>query len=539
MSHGVEKDMLTPLARREHGTLSPSNRPIVLADEGPRGGRAVAYCALAAMRGIHVDMPVAEAKSLVPDLTIAHYEPAADRRALEQLAEACEQFSPCVALEEGAAPESLLMDISNLEHLWGSEAGLAARVEAFFAKRGWRVRVAVGETVGVAWGWAHFGEENNCKMQNEKRKLQNEEMLTKDKKADSSRSSFVIRHSLLPIEALRIPADTAALLRELGIEAVGQLLALPREDLSSRFGEALLRRIDQWTGAAVEVLVPHRAAAALAVDCELEYPTGDRTVLAHVLSQLVEQLARQLAARDQGAVLLVCELGCASGHTVQLSIGLFEPSASAPQLMELVGLHLETVKLVDEVARVTIRAATVGRLGERQGELFADGWPRNPHPLALLVNRLSSRLGNEQVLRAELRASPLPERAVRWVAMTDKSRVKSRESRARKKLRGSTPALDSRLSALDPPPRPLLLYPEPRAIEVTCIAPHGPPQLMWFEKRRERIERYWGPERVETLWWCGVSVRRDYYRVAMESGAQLWIFRQLGEGSWFLHGVFA
>ena len=65
-----------------------------------------------------------------------------------------------------------------------------------------------------------------------------------------------------------------------------------------------------------------------------------------------------------------------------LRIGLLQPSASARQLMELVDLHLETVTLADEVDRVEIRAAVVGRLGERQGELFADRWPSDPHQLA-------------------------------------------------------------------------------------------------------------------------------------------------------------
>ena len=36
-----------------------------------------------------------------------------------------------------------------------------------------------------------------------------------------------------------------------------------------------------------------------------------------------------------------------------------------------------------------------------------------------------------------------------------------------------------------------------------------------------------GPERIETLWWRGPSVRRDYYRVATESGRHLWMFRRL------------
>ena len=89
------------------------------------------------------------------------------------------------------------------------------------------------------------------------------------------------------------------------------------------------------------------------------------------------------------------------------------------------------------------------------------------------------------------------------------------------------------------PPRPVLLQPQPQALEVVCIAPDGPPQFVWFEGRRERIVHCAGPERIETLWWRGRSVRRDYYRVATEAGNHLWIFRRRADARWFLHGTFA
>jgi protein ImuB len=294
-----------------------------------------------------------------------------------------------------------------------------------------------------------------------------------------------------------------------------------------------LLRLDQLTGAAPEVLVPHRDPAALEVGVSLEHPVSDRALLAQVLYQLVGQLAGTLAARDQGAVLLVCELKYVDGQSQLLRIGLVEPTAIARQLMELVGLHLETVVLADEVAHVELRAAVVGRLGERQGELFVDRWPTDPHQLAVLVNRLSSRLGYEQVVRPQLGASPVPERAVRYESSVGKSRVKRRGSRAR------TPALDTQPSTLDSPARPLLLYPEPQAIEVTSVAPEGPPQFVWTAGQRERIAAHWGPERIETLWWRGPTLRRDYYRIVTEAGSQQWIFCRLSDGQWFLHGIFA
>jgi protein ImuB len=477
-------------------------------------------------------MPLAEAQALARELATAPHDQSANRQALEKLAEACERFAPCVALEEGDEPECLLMDISNLEHLWGSEANLAAHVENFFTRPGYHVRLAVANTVGLAWALAHFGiAECGVRI------------------ADYSQQSEIRNPKSeieLPVEALRIPDDTASLLRELGIQTVGQLQALPREDLTSRFGEQLLRRLDQLTGAVREVIEPHRALAALEVCHSLDEPTADRAVLRHVLDQLVKRLARRLAARDEGAVLLFCLLHSPGGtlgvrdgrgkNAQTMRIGLAEPSANAWQLLELIDLHLGTVTLSDEVNRVEIRVAVTGRLGERQRELFTDRWPTDPHQLALLVNRLSSRVGYERVLRPELRASPVPERAVRWVLMTqcregERGRKGEKETKSR--------PFSSNLPLSPSPCLPLLLHPQLHPLEVVCIAPDGPPQFVWLDHHREQIMHCVGPERIETLWWRGPSVRRDYYRVATESGSHLWIFRRLTDARWFLHGEFA
>jgi protein ImuB len=202
--------------------------------------------------------------------------------------------------------------------------------------------------------------------------------------------------------------------------------------------------------------------------------------------------------------------------------------------MELIGLHLETVVLTEEVVQVEIHAAIVGRLGERQHELFADQWPSAPHQLAVLINRLSSRLGSGQVVRPQLQASPLPERTFRYLPATEKKRRARSEGRGRKKTNPQSEIHNPQLSV-----RPLLLYPEPRLVEVTGIAPDSLPQCIWLDNRRERITQHWGPERIETLWWYGPTVRRDYYRVATESAGHWWIFRELIEGRWFLHGIFA
>lgn len=54
-----------------------------------------------------------------------------------------------------------------------------------------------------------------------------------------------------------------------------------------------------------------------------------------------------------------------------------------------------------------------------------------------------------------------------------------------------------------------------------------------------RVVRYWGPERIESNWWRGPSIRRDYYRIETDSSQWLWVFRLLSENRWMLHGWFS
>lgn len=48
-----------------------------------------------------------------------------------------------------------------------------------------------------------------------------------------------------------------------------------------------------------------------------------------------------------------------------------------------------------------------------------------------------------------------------------------------------------------------------------------------------------GPERIETHWWSGKHIRRDYYIASNQQGMMLWVYRDIGKRSWFLQGLFA
>jgi protein ImuB len=48
-----------------------------------------------------------------------------------------------------------------------------------------------------------------------------------------------------------------------------------------------------------------------------------------------------------------------------------------------------------------------------------------------------------------------------------------------------------------------------------------------------------GPERIESGWWDGKGVARDYYIARRAQGARWWVFQERNTQAWYLHGVFA
>ena len=98
------------------------------------------------------------------------------------------------------------------------------------------------------------------------------------------------------------------LLDELGLTRIGQLEALPREELSSRFGPALLRRLDQAFGRLDEPVPACRFAPQFAARWSAEWPTARRETIDAAVEHLVGRVATMLKHCGQGALRLECRL---------------------------------------------------------------------------------------------------------------------------------------------------------------------------------------------------------------------------------------
>jgi protein ImuB len=196
---------------------------------------------------------------------------------------------------------------------------------------------------------------------------------------------------------------------------------------------------------------------------------------------------------------------------LRLHAGLYEASASANHLRELVQMQLERIELPGPLTAIRLTVLLSARLLARQRKLFGDDQDRR-RQLAAFIDRTSCRV---PLSRAVLVADAQPEHAVRYEPFIDRGRP----------AKGKLPKI---------PYRPLLLEAQPVLVE-TIGAVQGPPMQFRFRGRQHRTLRSWGPERIQTGWWRGRYIRRDYYRVET-AGGRYWLFK--AGGKWFLHGIF-
>jgi protein ImuB len=200
--------------------------------------------------------------------------------------------------------------------------------------------------------------------------------------------------------------------------------------------------------------------------------------------------------------------------------------ADVARLTELLGERLSALTLPEPVRSCEIRSGlpVLRVLASnplwQPGEYGGSGGPEAPE----LIERLRARLGHEAVYGLQMLAGHRPENT--W---------SMREPAA---VNGSRAANDSGSLAKPVPPAP----PPWPAFRRPLWLLHAPQQLDEVDgvpRRRGSLRFFGDVERIETGWWDGGDIGRDYYTVFDIYGIQLWIFRERAEPHrWFLHGVF-
>ncbi|MFP6694708.1 MAG: DNA polymerase Y family protein, partial [Pirellulales bacterium] len=376
------------------------DQAVVLHNAARRGQHVVACSHAARERGVCEGMSVAEVNALVRGgFHLEPHDPLADRQALEKLAGWCHRYSPCAGCEGADRPETLLLDVTGVAPLFGSERALVDQIAKGLQRLGLLVQLALADSIGAAWAVSHYGFPNP--------------FVAETNIVDCGGSREALRP--LPLAALRLPVAMVETLGRLGLRQIGEMLLIPRVELQVRFGTLLLEQIDQALGAMTEVIRPVQPSPNFTAKWLLEPPVERRDAIGTVIGRLIGQLTQRLADRGEGALQLQCQLDCRPAAATSFEVGLFRPTADPQRLLELVNMQMERIRLPDPVGAVLIQVTRYARLECRQQEFFdREGSHENDSPeVAALVERLTSRLGRTRVVHCQLQSDAQPEVAYR------------------------------------------------------------------------------------------------------------------------------
>ena len=442
-----------------------------------------------------------------------------------RLADDIEEFSPLIGWVGTGESASLCFDVGPTAHGFGGEAALVQRLRSWTEHRRLLGTAALADTLGAAWGVAHYG-------------FGDEPAAWRCRLVPPGRQAAAL--ATLSVAALRLSPGTMALLQELGLSHIGPLLPLPREALAERFPSELLLRIDQALGKVPELFTAHRPPPLWEAKLAWEGSVTNAEPLVAAWHHLLPRLLTPLCQRGRGIARLLAEQSGESHTLRRFVVGLLRPTLDADHLLGLLQLRLETERLREPIVGTRLVVLEEAPLTVQQQVLFADvAPPVESQAWATLVERLSGRLGHEAVVRVRARADHQPERAwqaVPWMQSRETNGpAKASPLRKKSASRKAAAAESAPSHAL---PRPTLLLPRPQPIRVFAVAPQGHPHRFESGGREQQVVESWGPERLETGWWRGPSLRRDYFRVLIADGRRCWLFRELRTGRWFLHGWF-
>jgi protein ImuB len=426
------------------------------------------------------------------------------------------------------------VEITGSAHLWGGEGALAADLAARLQRRCIAARIAIADALGAAWATARFAETGK------------DTVILPPK---DCRTALVP----LPVEALRLDPATAQGLRRVGLKRVGDLYAMPRDALVRRFGEMVARRLDQALDNLPEPLSPLAEKPTRRVRLSFAEPIADPADLLLAAERLIADLVPRLAREGTGARRLDLDFYRVDGRVERIRLGTARPSRDPHHLAALFKEWLDIIDPGLGIEDVILTAFAVEPLPAEQ--IVLPGHPAgNPASgIAPLLDRLGNRLGLASVSRLEPRESHTPERASVRVSINGAltSSVAPAKAGAQGPLAPVPEFLDPRFHGDDETrrPRPIRLFEPPEPVEAFWLLPDDPPFRFAWRRRRHRVTRADGPERIAGEWWqpegsSASDAVRDYYRVEDEEGRRFWLFRAGFHGGdrpprWFVHGVFS
>ena len=471
--------------------IGNSEKPKAVMAASGRQPRIMLCNGAAAGFGLRSGMHVNAALALMPDLECVKRDLSREHEALEMLASWAMRYTPSVSIESGLA---LLLDVQASLKIFGGLPALRRLIAVELAAQPYRATLSSATTAVAALWLARAG----CA----------------DTGADTPASGGTgvpARLATLPVECTGWPNKTLQTLAQMGVQTVGECMRLPRDGFARRIGAGHLRELDLARGLRPEIRRFYRPPKYFRATLELPGEICDAGLLLQSTRDLLGRLDTFLVTHQGGIEMLWIRLYHLDRPATLLRIGLLEVVAESSGLPELIRLRFADLKFAAPVIALAFEARLVSLPPPDSMDLFgdrADGGRQERR----FFERLCARLGSGAVHGIRPVPEHRPESA--WERVSSASEGKS------KRIDSGYDGIAAR--------RPLWMLGEPQLLRVVS----GQPVF------HDVLNLEGGPERIETGWWDGNDIRRDYYVARNLRGTRLWIFEDRRASRWYLHGLF-
>lgn len=456
-------------------------RPLAIASSPGNNAIVFACNRPARGRGVRAGMPLAAACALGSDLRVITRDAAAERAALARVAAWALQFTPTVSI---APPAEVLLEIAGSLRLFTGLNRLWTRVEQGIVELGYDVVLACAPTPLAAQLFARAG------------------LPVRIRHHDALRPGL----GRLPVDVLGLPPESNTLLHDIGVRTLDECTRLPRDGLARRLGQGLLDTLDRALGHIPDprpnFVPPANFTAALA----LPAPVHEAGALLFAARRLLAELCGFLSATGNGAQRLTFALSHEDRADTRFTLNLTAATRDPEHLTNVLRERLERLALPSPATAVALESELLLPSPSHNLSFLPDA-REQAEAVTRLIERLRARLSDDAVRGLDTASDYRPENA--WRACEPGSG------------RGAQDA--------SPLTRPLWLLASPQPLREIAAMPHyqGPLTLLA------------GPERIESGWWDGNDVARDYFIARDPAHSLLWVYRERRhDGGWFLHGFF-
>lgn len=300
----------------------------------------------------------------------------------------------------------------------------------------------------------------------------------------------------LSVMQLAIDPEIAQQLHMVGIRTIGATLDLPRDAVARRFGPQTSNYLDRLVGSAPDPRPSYRLPHYYEAKFEFGFEIGNTEALMFPIRRMLRELAGFLIARDTAVQRFRLVFMHREANSTELTIGMSTPERSSEKFFALVREQLERVVLPAPTIELALHANEFATPTGLQNDLL-NGSIRQEEDLSHTLDRITARLGEHHIHTVLPAPDHRPERSWKAAEFGEKA------------------------PTLKFPSRPLWLLPEPKPLQNCGIPTDG------------------RPERIESGWWDDNDIHRDYYVMRTNEGAQLWVFKDLKDSNWYLHGFWS